>query len=54
MAKVTKTHDATISNHHGVGILKRRYAREEMPRELARKLKQALDPEKILSPDKFI
>jgi alkyldihydroxyacetonephosphate synthase len=54
MARVTKTHDATISHHHGVGILKRRYAREEVPRELAKKIKQALDPEGILNPDKSI
>lgn len=54
MAKVTKTHDATISHHHGVGILKRRYAREEVPRELVKKIKQALDPEGILNPDRSI
>jgi alkyldihydroxyacetonephosphate synthase len=54
MAKVTKTHDATISHHHGVGILKRRYAREEVPRELVKKIKQALDPEKTLNPDRLI
>jgi alkyldihydroxyacetonephosphate synthase len=54
MAKVTKTHDATISHHHGVGILKRSYARDEVPTELSKKIKRALDPERILSPDRHV
>jgi alkyldihydroxyacetonephosphate synthase len=53
MAKITKTHDATISHHHGVGILKRRYARDEVPTGLSKKIKQALDPERILNPDRL-
>jgi alkyldihydroxyacetonephosphate synthase len=53
MAKVTKTHDATISHHHGVGILKKAYARDEVPTWLTKKIKQALDPEGILSPDRI-
>jgi alkyldihydroxyacetonephosphate synthase len=53
MAKVTKTHDATISHHHGVGILKRLYARDEVPTWLLKKIKQAVDPGGILSPDRL-
>ena len=53
MAKITTTHDATISHHHGVGILKRAYARDEVPMGLIKKLKQALDPKGTLSPDRF-
>ena len=54
MARITKTHDATISHHHGVGILKRSYARDEVPTELSKKIKRALDPERILSPDRHV
>ena len=53
MAKITATHDATISHHHGVGILKRAYARDEVPMMLLKKLKQALDPKGALSPDRL-
>jgi alkyldihydroxyacetonephosphate synthase len=53
MAKITKTHDATISHHHGVGILKRAYARDEVPTAILKKIKQALDPKGTLSPDRF-
>jgi alkyldihydroxyacetonephosphate synthase len=53
MAKVTSTHDATISHHHGVGILKRAYARDEVPMALLKKLKQALDPKGTISPDRL-
>jgi len=53
MARVTKTHDATISHHHGVGMLKKVYAREETPMELVRRIKDAVDPKGILSPDRF-
>ena len=53
MAKITSTHDATISHHHGVGILKRAYARDEVPMGLIKKIKHALDPEGTLSPDRL-
>ena len=52
MAKITGTHDATISHHHGVGILKRAYARDEVPMGLIKKIKHAVDPEGTLSPDR--
>ena len=54
MAKVTKTHDATISHHHGVGILKRVYARDEVPTQLLKKIKQAIDPDGVLSPGRLV
>ena len=54
MAKITNTHDATISHHHGVGILKRAYARDEVPMGLLKRLKQALDPKGTLSPDRLL
>jgi len=53
MAKITSTHSATISHHHGVGILKRAYARDEVPMGLLKRLKQALDPKGTLSPDRL-
>jgi len=53
MAKITSTHDATISHHHGVGILKRAYARNEVHVAFLKKLKQALDPKGTLSPDRL-
>ena len=53
MAKVTKAHDATISHHHGVGILKRDYAVDEVPVGLTKKIKKALDPQGVLSPDRL-
>jgi alkyldihydroxyacetonephosphate synthase len=54
MAKVTKTHDATISHHHGVGILKKVYARDEVPAALLKKIKQAVDPKGILAPGRLL
>ena len=53
MAEVTKSHDATISHHHGVGILKRAYARNEVPLGVLKKIKEALDPKGTLSPDRL-
>ncbi len=51
--KATRAHDATISHHHGVGILKKVYAKEEVPLDLLKKVKQALDPNDIMSPDRL-
>ena len=53
VAKITKTHDATISHHHGVGILKRAFARDEVPTRLTKRIKEALDPEGIFSPGRL-
>ena len=53
MARVAKTHDATISHHHGVGILKKVYAMDEIPTELMKRIKDAVDPKGVLSPDRL-
>ena len=53
VADITSAHDATISHHHGVGILKRAYARNEVPLGVFKKIKQALDPAGTLSPDRL-
>ena len=53
MEKATKAHDATISHHHGVGILKKVYAKNEVPLDLMKRIKQAIDPDGIMSPDRF-
>lgn len=53
MEKATKAHDATISHHHGVGILKKVYAKNEVPLDLMKRVKQAVDPDGIMSPDRF-
>jgi len=53
MEKATKAHDATISHHHGVGILKKVYAKGEVPLDLMKRIKQAVDPDGIMSPDRF-
>ena len=54
MAKVARAHDATISHHHGVGILKRVYAKDEVPVTLLKDIKGAIDPKGIMSPDRMV
>ncbi len=53
MGRATRAHDATISHHHGVGILKKVYAKDEVPLALLKRIKQAIDPDEILSPDRL-
>lgn len=53
MGRVTKAHDATISHHHGVGILKKVYAKDEVPLGLLKSIKQAVDPAGVMSPDRL-
>jgi len=53
MAKATRSHDATISHHHGVGILKKVYAKDEVPLSLLKKVKEAIDPTRTMSPDRL-
>jgi alkyldihydroxyacetonephosphate synthase len=53
MGMVTKTHDATISHHHGVGRLKKQYAKDEVPTDMAKRIKRALDPDDILDPGRI-
>jgi glycolate oxidase len=46
-----------ITGEHGIGLAKKRWwpeATSDVMRELHRKLKQALDPEDILNPGKFV
>jgi glycolate oxidase len=46
-----------ITGEHGIGLAKKRWwpeAASEVARELHRRLKQALDPEGILNPGKFL
>ncbi len=54
LGKITQRHGATISHHHGVGILKAGLAGRETSLELLRKIKAALDPEESMNPKKFI
>ena len=53
MARVTRSHDATISHHHGVGILKKVYAKDEIPLQLMKRIKKAVDPNETMSPDRL-
>ncbi|MDG6962888.1 MAG: FAD-binding oxidoreductase [Nitrososphaerota archaeon] len=53
MAKVAKSHDATISHHHGVGMLKMVYAKDEVPLQVLARIKQAVDPNRTMSPGRL-
>lgn len=53
MSKAARVHDATISHHHGVGILKKVYAKDEVPLELLKRIKQAVDPSETMSPGRL-
>ncbi len=54
LSEIAERHDATISHHHGVGILKAGFARKEIPRELLSALKNAIDPEGGMNPGKLV
>jgi glycolate oxidase len=46
-----------ITGEHGIGLAKKRWwpeATSEVARDLHRRLKQALDPDNILNPGKFL
>lgn len=45
--------NATISHHHGVGILKSKFIQREVPMKLLNRLKSVLDPKGIMNPGKF-
>lgn len=49
-----RAHGATVSHHHGVGLLKAGMAKEELPHRLLAKIKRALDPENTLNPGKLV
>lgn len=48
--------DATISHHHGIGIIKRARLKQELGKgiEIIKKLKDSLDSENIINPGKLI
>lgn len=48
-------HGATLSHHHGVGLLRSRYMEESLGSgfEVLKTIKQALDPQNILNPGKL-
>ncbi len=55
-AKVILKNKATISHHHGVGLLKKKWLFEEIGDqiELIKTMKNILDPNRILNPRKFL
>jgi alkyldihydroxyacetonephosphate synthase len=50
LSQIAERHDATLSHHHGVGLLKAGLVRKEFPRALLRLLKEGVDPNGIMSP----
>jgi alkyldihydroxyacetonephosphate synthase len=54
MSKVAKSHDATLSHHHGVGMLKKVYLKEEVPTKLLEKIKDAIDPKGVVNPGRLV
>lgn len=50
LSQIAERHDATLSHHHGVGLLKAGLVRKEFPRALLRLLKEGVDPKGIMSP----
>ncbi len=48
LSQVAERHGATLSHHHGVGVLKAGLVRKEYPRELQRMLKSGIDPKGTL------
>ena len=53
LERAARAHDTTISHHHSVGILKKAYAKDEVPLDLLTRIKQAVDPGRIMSPDRL-
>lgn len=52
--KVAERHGASISHHHGVGLIKKRYLDLEKPVELYKKIKSALDPRNLINPGRLV
>src|SRR5579884_3304121 len=46
--------NATVSHHHGVGILKSEMVKNEIPYSLLEKVKRAIDDKSILNPGKLL
>lgn len=53
LARVAEAHNATLSHHHGVGILKAGLVGKEFPRTLLRRLREGVDPEGTMHPGGF-
>jgi alkyldihydroxyacetonephosphate synthase len=49
LARVAEAHDATLSHHHGIGILNAGLVRREVPRKLLRLLREGVDREGTMS-----
>jgi len=54
VAEVARRFNATISHHHGVGLLKREWLGDEKPLELIRALKKTFDPKMLLNPGRLV
>jgi len=54
--EIALKNEATISHHHGIGIIKKTRLKQELGKgmELIKKLKDNLDPENIINPEKLI
>ncbi len=50
LSQIAERHGATLSHHHGVGILKAGLVRKEFPRSLTNLLKKGVDPAGTMSP----
>ncbi len=54
LSQIAERHDATLSHHHGVGVLKAGLVRKEVPRGLLRLIKGGVDPKGTMNPGKLI
>jgi alkyldihydroxyacetonephosphate synthase len=55
-AKIVISNGGTISHHHGVGLLKRKWVKDEVGKqlELLKNIKKLLDNKSLLNPGKLI
>lgn len=51
---ICRANRATVSHHHGVGLLKSGLVKSEIPLGLLEQIKRALDPQRIMNPDKLL
>ncbi len=54
VSEACSAHRATVSHHHGVGLLKAEMAKREIPYALLEKIKRALDPKGTFNPGKLL
>ncbi|MEM0117252.1 MAG: FAD-binding oxidoreductase [Conexivisphaerales archaeon] len=52
--KACSNYSATVSHHHGVGILKKDMVKREMPLSLLLKIKDAIDVKGMMNPGKYL